>query len=89
VAAAASSPAELPGLTRAELSVTRLIATVMTHREVADGLYMPVKTVEYHLRNGYIKPDITSRRLLGGRTVTRHRPGALPAETRGEPRVVP
>jgi DNA-binding NarL/FixJ family response regulator len=37
----------------------------MTNREVADGLYMSVKTVEHNLRNSYIKLGITSRRVLG------------------------
>lgn len=64
VAAAPSSPAALLGLTRAELAVARLVATGMTNREVANQLYVSVKTVEYHLRNSYIKLDITSRRAL-------------------------
>jgi DNA-binding CsgD family transcriptional regulator len=64
VAAATSSPAELLGLTRAELAVVRLVATGLTNREVADQLYVSVKTVEYHLRNSYIKLDVTSRRAL-------------------------
>ena len=36
----------------------------MTNREVATELYVSVKTVEYHLRNSYIKLDIGSRREL-------------------------
>jgi len=31
---------------------------------VASELYVSVKTVEYHLRNSYIKLDITSRQAL-------------------------
>jgi DNA-binding CsgD family transcriptional regulator len=64
VTAATSSPAELLGLSRAELAVARLVATGLTNREVASELYVSVKTVEYHLRNSYIKLDITSRRAL-------------------------
>jgi DNA-binding CsgD family transcriptional regulator len=64
VTAAASSPAALLGLSRAELAVARLVATGLTNREVASQLYVSVKTVEYHLRNSYIKLDITSRREL-------------------------
>jgi DNA-binding CsgD family transcriptional regulator len=54
----------LLGLTRAELAVARLVATGLTNREVATQLFVSVKTVEYHLRNSYIKLDITSRRAL-------------------------
>ena len=64
VTAATASPAVLLGLSRAELAVARLVATGLTNREVAGQLYVSVKTVEYHLRNSYIKLDITSRRAL-------------------------
>ncbi len=64
VTAATGSPAALLGLSRAELAVARLVATGLTNREVAGQLYVSVKTVEYHLRNSYIKLDITSRREL-------------------------
>jgi DNA-binding NarL/FixJ family response regulator len=64
VTATSSSPAALLGLSRAELAVARLVATGLTNREVAGQLYVSVKTVEYHLRNSYIKLDITSRRAL-------------------------
>jgi DNA-binding CsgD family transcriptional regulator len=62
--AAPDSPAGLLGLSRSELAVARLVATGLTNREVASELYVSVKTVEYHLRNSYIKLDITSRRAL-------------------------
>jgi DNA-binding CsgD family transcriptional regulator len=52
------------GLSRAELAVARLVATGLTNREVANELYVSVKTVEYHLRNSYMKLNITSRRSL-------------------------
>ena len=64
VPAAPESPATLLGLSRAELAVARLVAAGMTNKEVASELYVSVKTVEYHLRNSYIKLDITSRRAL-------------------------
>jgi DNA-binding CsgD family transcriptional regulator len=64
VTAATGSPAALLGLSRAELAVARLVATGLTNREVASELYVSVKTVEYHLRNSFIKLDITSRRAL-------------------------
>jgi DNA-binding CsgD family transcriptional regulator/tetratricopeptide (TPR) repeat protein len=65
VVAATESPAALLGLSRAELAVARLVATGLINREVAAELYVSVKTVEYHLRNIFIKLDITSRRELG------------------------
>ena len=65
VAAEEASPAALLGLSRAELAVARLVATGLTNREVAAQLYVSVKTVEYHLRNSFIKLDISSRRELG------------------------
>jgi DNA-binding CsgD family transcriptional regulator len=64
VTAATASPAALLGLSRSELAVARLAAAGLTNREVASRLYVSVKTVEYHLRNSYIKLDITSRRSL-------------------------
>jgi DNA-binding NarL/FixJ family response regulator len=63
--AAETSPAALLGLSRAELAVARLVVTGLTNREVASELYVSVKTVEYHLRNTYMKLDISSRRELG------------------------
>ena len=65
VSAATESPAALLGLSRAELAVARLVVTGLINREVAAELYVSVKTVEYHLRNIFIKLDITSRRELG------------------------
>jgi DNA-binding CsgD family transcriptional regulator len=64
VPVATGSPATVLGLSRAELAVARLVATGLTNKEVAGQLYLSVKTVEYHLRNTYIKLDITSRRAL-------------------------
>jgi DNA-binding CsgD family transcriptional regulator len=64
ITAAPASPATILGLSRAELAVARLVATGLTNREVASQLYLSVKTVEYHLRNSYMKLDITSRRQL-------------------------
>jgi DNA-binding CsgD family transcriptional regulator len=64
VKAPTESPGALLGLSRAELAVARLVATGLTNREVADQLFVSVKTVEYHLRNSYMKLEITSRRAL-------------------------
>ena len=64
VTAAPSSQGSLLGLSRAELAVARLVATGLSNREVASQLYVSVKTVEFHLRNSYVKLDISSRRAL-------------------------
>ncbi len=64
VTAAAQGAAALLGLSRAELAVARLVATGLTNRQAAAELFVSVKTVEYHLRNCYMKLDITSRRAL-------------------------
>ncbi len=64
VSATPKSPEVTLGLSRAEMAVARLVATGLTNREVAAELYVSVKTVEYHLRNSFIKLDITSRRQL-------------------------
>ena len=64
VSATTESPEVTLGLSRAEMAVARLVATGLTNREVAAELYVSVKTVEYHLRNSFIKLDITSRRQL-------------------------
>jgi len=64
VSATPASPEVTLGLSRAEMAVARLVATGLTNREVAAELYVSVKTVEYHLRNSFIKLDITSRRQL-------------------------
>jgi DNA-binding CsgD family transcriptional regulator len=64
VTVAGQGPAALLGLSRAELAVARLVATGLTNRQAAAELYVSVKTVEYHLRNCFMKLDISSRREL-------------------------
>ena len=46
--------------------MARLAATGLTNREIASQLYVSVKTMEYRLRNTYIKLDIPSRKALAG-----------------------
>jgi DNA-binding CsgD family transcriptional regulator/cell pole-organizing protein PopZ len=51
-------------LSAQEYRVAHLVAQGLTNQEVAQELYVRIKTVEYHLSNIFIKLDITSRRQL-------------------------
>lgn len=54
-----------PGsLTPSEQRVARLAADGRTNREIAQKLFLSVKTIEFHLRNGFRKLDIDSREQL-------------------------
>lgn len=57
-------PAVLDRLTEKEGQVATLIARGWTNPEIAKALFVSTKTVEYHLRNIYIKLDLQSRRQL-------------------------
>jgi DNA-binding CsgD family transcriptional regulator len=59
-------------LTPQEQTVATLVASGMTNREVADELILSVKTVEYHLRNIFVKLGVSSR----GRLAAQLRPDA-------------
>ncbi|MGH2955616.1 MAG: LuxR C-terminal-related transcriptional regulator, partial [Solirubrobacterales bacterium] len=52
-------------LTASEGRVARLAASGMTNREIAQSLFVTVKTVEFHLGQAYRKLDISSRTELG------------------------
>ncbi|MGN6170584.1 MAG: helix-turn-helix transcriptional regulator, partial [Solirubrobacteraceae bacterium] len=51
-------------LTPGELRVARLAAEGQTNREIAQTLYVTLKTVEAHLARGYAKLGITARSEL-------------------------
>lgn len=51
-------------LTAAEQRVAALAASGSTNREIAEGLFVTPKTVEFHLRQVFTKLGITSRREL-------------------------
>ena len=57
----------LDGLTMREREVALLVGTGRTNREIADTLYLSVKTIEYHLRNIFTKLKLHSRRELRDR----------------------
>ena len=52
-------------LTPAERRVADLVAEGLTNREVAETLWVTMKTVEVHLGRIYAKLGISSRRQLG------------------------
>jgi DNA-binding NarL/FixJ family response regulator len=51
-------------LTASERRVARLAAGEMSNKEIAQALFVTVKTVEVHLSSAYRKLDVASRRQL-------------------------
>ena len=51
-------------LTPSELRVARMAADGMTNREIAQALFVTLRTVEVHLTHAYQKLDIASREAL-------------------------
>jgi DNA-binding CsgD family transcriptional regulator len=58
------------GLTPAELGVASLVASGRSNREVAEELYVTVKTVEFHLRGVFAKLGISSRHEIAAHLET-------------------
>jgi DNA-binding CsgD family transcriptional regulator len=54
----------MPVLTPAELRVAQLAAAGRTNREVAQALFVSLRTVETHLTHVYQKLDLKSRTEL-------------------------
>jgi DNA-binding NarL/FixJ family response regulator len=48
-------------LTERELQVARLVVDRKTNREIAEALFLSPKTIETHMRNMFIKLDVSSR----------------------------
>ncbi len=65
---------DLPGLTRQELRVARLVVSGFSNREAAAQLYLSPKTVEYHLASVFTKLGISSRHQLAARIAGREAP---------------
>jgi ATP/maltotriose-dependent transcriptional regulator MalT len=59
--AAAGNGEGIDSLTGRELEVVRLVVDRRTNREIADELFLSMKTVETHLRNVFRKLDVSSR----------------------------
>ena len=51
-------------LTPREFQVAGLAAQGMSNREIAESLFVTLKTVEWHLRHSYEKLEIGSRKEL-------------------------
>jgi DNA-binding NarL/FixJ family response regulator len=49
------------GLTRREIEVLHLLSHGMSNRDIAQKLFVSVRTVEAHLRSLYGKLDVSSR----------------------------
>jgi len=60
------APIGLKSLTPSERRVAELAATGLTNRQIAQSLFVTLKTVEAHLSAAYDKLDISSRRELAG-----------------------
>jgi DNA-binding CsgD family transcriptional regulator len=56
----------IDALTPSELRVVRLAAAGNTNREIAQQLFVSMKTIEKHLGNAYMKLDVSSRNELSG-----------------------
>ncbi len=65
---------DLPGLTRQELRVARLVASGLSNRGAAAQLYLSPKTVEYHLASVFTKLGVSSRHELAARIAGRETP---------------
>ncbi|HYY21814.1 MAG TPA: helix-turn-helix transcriptional regulator, partial [Thermoleophilaceae bacterium] len=54
----------IDSLSPREREVARLAADGLSNREIAEALFVTVKTVEWHLRHAFEKLGIDSRRRL-------------------------
>jgi NarL family two-component system response regulator LiaR len=59
---ASASPEASGGLTRRELEVLRLAAEQKTDQEIADALFLSLRTVNWHVRSILVKLACSSRR---------------------------
>jgi DNA-binding CsgD family transcriptional regulator len=59
-------------LTPSELRVARMAAEGMTNRQIAQELFVTVKSVQWHLRNAYRKLDLTGREQLPEKLASDH-----------------
>jgi LuxR family maltose regulon positive regulatory protein len=62
VAASAGSPRTVDALTRRERDVLALLAEQRTDREIAEALFLSLRTVNWHVRSILGKLGVNSRR---------------------------
>jgi DNA-binding CsgD family transcriptional regulator len=55
----------LATLTASERRIAQMAASDMSNKEIAQALFVTVKTVEFHLSSVYRKLQISSRQQLG------------------------
>jgi DNA-binding CsgD family transcriptional regulator len=65
-------PTGVDSLTASERRVAQLAAEELSNKEIAQSLFVTVKTVEVHLSNVYRKLQIASRRQLASALVGSH-----------------
>ena len=69
----------LEALTASERRVAQMAAEEMSNKEIAQALFVTVKTVEVHLSSVYRKLEIGSRRELPAALYARHESPSVPA----------
>jgi DNA-binding NarL/FixJ family response regulator len=48
-------------LTAQQVQIARMVAAGATNREVAEQLYLSIRTVDHHMRNIFVRLGIRSR----------------------------
>jgi DNA-binding CsgD family transcriptional regulator len=72
-------PSSIDSLTPQELQIARLVAEGLSNKEVAAQLFLSPRTIEFHLRNAFVKLGITSRTQLARFPLHGAEPGAAAA----------
>jgi DNA-binding CsgD family transcriptional regulator len=72
-------------LTPGERRVAQMAANGLTNREIAEALFLTVRTIEFHLLNAYRKLRISGRRELRG-VLAGNRPAQVRPHSPTEPR---
>jgi DNA-binding CsgD family transcriptional regulator len=76
--AARAGPRGAGALTRRETEVLRLLGQGLSNRQIADRLYLTVKTVEHHVRGVFVKLDLANRAEAAAYAVRHLERGSTP-----------